>query len=102
MSPNAKGAFFALTAFGIFATHDVVVKYLGGGYSPFQVIFFSSLMSFPLVSFMLMRDPMPGTLRPVHPWWTAIRTTAAVLNGKTHRRSAGRRGRNPGFHVRDG
>ncbi|MEQ5869318.1 DMT family transporter [Sagittula sp. NFXS13] len=81
MSPNAKGAFFALTAFGIFATHDVVVKYLGGGYSPFQVIFFSSLMSFPLVSFMLMRDPMPGTLRPVHPWWTAIRTTAAVLNG---------------------
>lgn len=81
MSPNAKGAAFALTAFGIFATHDVVIKYLGASYSPFQVIFFSTLMSFPLVSFMLMRDPLPGTLRPAHPWWTAIRTTAAMLNG---------------------
>ncbi|MFW2588427.1 DMT family transporter [Sagittula sp. SSi028] len=81
MTPNAKGALFALTAFGIFATHDVVIKYLGATYSPFQVIFFSTLMSFPLVSFMMMRDPLPGTLRPVHPWWTAIRTTAAMLNG---------------------
>lgn len=81
MSPNAKGALLALTAFGIFATHDVIIKYLGASYSPFQVIFFSTLMSFPLVSFMLMRDPLPGTLRPVHPWWTAIRTAAAMING---------------------
>ena len=81
MSPNAKGAVFALAAFAIFATHDVVIKYLGATYSPFQVIFFSTLMSFPLVSFMLMRDPLPGTLRPVHPWWTVIRTAAAVANG---------------------
>lgn len=81
MGQNTRGAVFALLAFGIFATHDVVIKYLGASYSPFQVIFFSTLMSFPLVSFMLMRDPLPGTLRPAHPWWTAIRTTAAVLNG---------------------
>ncbi|MBP0483195.1 DMT family transporter [Sagittula salina] len=81
MSPNAKGALFALTAFGIFATHDVVIKYLGAAYSPFQVIFFSTLMSFPLVSFMLMNDQTHGNLRPVHPWWTAIRTTCAMLNG---------------------
>ncbi|WP_425071670.1 DMT family transporter [Sagittula sp. S175] len=81
MGHNAKGALLALIAFGIYATHDVVIKYLGGGYSPFQIIFFSTLMSFPLVSFMLMRDPQPGTLRPVYPMWTVIRTTAAVLNG---------------------
>lgn len=81
MSHNARGAVLALIAFGIYATHDVVIKYLGAHYSPFQTIFFSTLMSFPLATFMLMRDPQPGTLRPVHPWWTAIRTAAAVVNG---------------------
>ncbi|WP_121629470.1 DMT family transporter [Tropicibacter alexandrii] len=81
MSSNAKGALFALIAFGIFATHDVVIKYLGGSYSPFQVIFFSTLFSFPLVSFMLMNDTTHGNLRPVHPWWTLIRTSCAVGNG---------------------
>jgi len=48
-----KGAMFALAAFGVFAVHDVVVKFLGGAYSPFQIIFFSVLLSFPLVTLML-------------------------------------------------
>lgn len=81
MTSNAKGAVFALLSFGIFATHDVVVKFLGATYSPFQVIFFSTLFSFPLVTFMLMRDRTPGTLIPAHPWWTALRTGCAVING---------------------
>ncbi len=81
MTSNAKGALFALLSFGTFATHDVVVKALGATYSPFQIIFFSTLLSFPLVTFMLMRDRTPGTLIPVHPWWTALRTGAAVING---------------------
>lgn len=76
-----KGVFFALIAFGIFSTHDVVIKSLGGTYAPFQLIFFSTLLSFPLVMFMLMRDATPGTLRPVHPWWTALRTAAGVVGG---------------------
>ncbi|MCB1332592.1 MAG: DMT family transporter [Roseivivax sp.] len=76
---NLKGALFALTAFGIFATHDVVIKFLGGLYSPFQIIFFSTLFSFPLVTFMLMRDETHGNLRPVHPWWTALRTVCATI-----------------------
>ena len=59
----------------------MVIKYLGGSYSPFQVIFFSTLFSFPLVSFMLMNDTTHGNLRPVHPWWTLIRTTCAMGNG---------------------
>lgn len=74
-----KGAFFALAAFAIFATHDVFIKALGGSYSPVQIIFFSTLMSFPLVTFMLMRDQTEGHLRPVHPWWTAFRTLCAVI-----------------------
>lgn len=81
MTPNAKGALLALLAFGVFATHDVIVKYLGAAYSPVQLIFFSVLFSFPLALFLLMRDRTPGTLLPVHPWWVAFRTAAAVLTG---------------------
>ncbi len=78
-NPNAKGALFALLAFGVFATHDVVIKYLGGAYSPFQIVFFSVLFGFPVTTFLLMRDTTEGHLRPNHPWWTAIRTVAAVI-----------------------
>jgi len=81
MSGNAKGALLALLAFGIFSTHDVVVKILGGIYSPFQIVFFSVLLSFPLAMVMLMRDARPGTLVPVHPWWLGLRTVAAVITG---------------------
>lgn len=78
---SAAGALLALVAFGIFATHDVVVKYLGGFYLPFQVVFFSTLMGFPLVTLMLIGDSTDGNLRPRHPWWTALRTGAAVITG---------------------
>ncbi|MFG5383728.1 MULTISPECIES: DMT family transporter [unclassified Yoonia] len=81
MSPNVKGALFALIAFGVFSTHDVFVKFLGGIYSPIQIVFFSVLLSFPLATVMLMRDATPGTLVPVHPWWLALRTGAAVVTG---------------------
>ncbi|MEH6833386.1 MULTISPECIES: DMT family transporter [Falsihalocynthiibacter] len=81
MSPNAKGALFALVAFGVFATHDVIVKSLGGTYSAFQIVFFSVLLGFPFVTVMLMRDATHGTLRPVHPWWMLVRTLSAVVTG---------------------
>jgi len=78
---NLKGALFAVLTFGLFAMHDVVVKILGGSYAPFQIVFFSVLLSFPLATLMLMRDPTSGHLRPVHPWWTALRTAAVVATG---------------------
>ncbi|MEG3660981.1 DMT family transporter [Celeribacter halophilus] len=77
---NITGAFYALAAFAVFSTHDVVIKFLGGSYAPFQIIFFSTLFSFPLVMFMLIRDRSEGHLRPVHPWWTLFRTLAAMCN----------------------
>ena len=80
---NLRGALLSLAAFGVYATHDVLVKYLGGSYSPFQLIFFSGLLGFPLVTIMLMSDRTDGNLIPRHPWWTVIRTTTAVLNGFT-------------------
>ncbi|MBQ2262664.1 MAG: DMT family transporter [Loktanella sp.] len=83
MTPNAKGALIALAAFGVFATHDVVVKILGGIYSPVQIVFFSVLLSFPLATFTLMRDSKPSTLVPIHPWWIALRAVATVITGFT-------------------
>ncbi|MBS8227215.1 DMT family transporter [Vannielia litorea] len=80
-SNNIKGALMALLAFGLYSAHDVVVKTLGGSFTTFQIIFFSVLLSFPLVMLMLMRDTTRGTLIPAHPWWTALRTGSAVVTG---------------------
>ena len=78
---NLRGAGLALMAFALFSTHDVVVKILGAHYSSFQIVFFSVLLSFPLVMLLLMRDTSPGTLIPVHPWWSAARTLAVMVTG---------------------
>ncbi len=74
-----KGALFALLAFAIFATHDVVIKYLGGSYNAIQIIFFSVLFSFPMLMLVMIRDTQGGSLIPVHPWWTAVRTLSGAL-----------------------
>lgn len=81
MSPNTRGALLALLAFGLFAAHDALVKFLGGSYAPFQIVFFSVLLGFPLATLMLMRDKTDGNLHPRHPWWTALRTCATVVTG---------------------
>ena len=53
---NTRGATFALLAFAVYSTHDVVVKLLGADYSPIQIVFFANLFGFPIVTLMLMRD----------------------------------------------
>ena len=44
---TSAGALLALLAFGVYSTHDVVVKTLGGTYSPLQIVFFANLFGFP-------------------------------------------------------
>lgn len=83
MSPNAKGAILALLAFATYSMHDVIVKWLGASYSPVQIMFFSGLFAFPMVTLILIRDSRPGILRPVHPWWMLTRTLSAVITGFT-------------------
>ncbi|MFC3168815.1 DMT family transporter [Paracoccus fontiphilus] len=78
---NVRGAVLALLAMGLYATHDVVIKTLGAQYPALQVLFFSSLLSFPLVMLVIMRDPTPGTLRPANPGWVALRTVVGVVAG---------------------
>ena len=76
---NMKGVAFALAGFAVFSIHDAVIKALGSDYAPFQILFFSVLLSFPFATLMLMRDRDPGTLRPVNPGWVAVRTVAGTL-----------------------
>ncbi len=81
MQSHLRGALLSLAAFGFYASHDVVVKFLGESYSAFQTMFFSGLMGFPLVTMLLMGDRRESTLIPRHPWWTALRTVSAVVTG---------------------
>lgn len=76
---NARSTLIALLAYALFSTHDVVVKQLSLTLSPLQIVFFASLFSFPLMTLMLIQDPTQGNLRPVHPWWVALRSALMVL-----------------------
>lgn len=78
-----RGVAIALAAFAIYATHDVLIKYLGGIYSPFQIVFFSVLFGFPMMALFMMRDGQGASLRPVHPIWMAMRTAIIVVNAAT-------------------
>ena len=82
---NLSGALLALAAFGLYATADVIVKFLGSNasYDPFQTIFFSGLMSFPLMTIVMMSDKSEGNLRPKMPFWTVTRSILTVANGIT-------------------
>lgn len=77
---NLNGALLGLLSFAIYATSDVIVKYMGASYSPFQNIFFNGLFGFPLVAIMLMGDQRSGTLIPKKKAMTLIRAVFVVLN----------------------
>ncbi|WP_439957618.1 DMT family transporter [Paracoccus albicereus] len=66
---------------GLYATHDVVIKTLAQDYGSFQILFFASLLSFPMVTIMLLGDRTGGTLRPARPIWVAVRSGCVVLAG---------------------
>jgi drug/metabolite transporter (DMT)-like permease len=78
MTGNTRGALLALGGFALYAAHDALIKSLGVAYAPFQIVFFSALISFPMASVMLLGDKQAGTLRPIYPVWTAIRTVVVV------------------------
>lgn len=79
-SHNTKGAFLGLAAFAVFSIHDVIIKQLGGTYSTFQIVFYSALLTFPLLTLVMIGDSRPGTLRPRHPWWLALRSISGSVS----------------------
>ena len=81
MNANIKGIFLSLTGFAIYSTHDVFIKFLGGFYSPFQILFFSVLFSFPLVNFFIVGNPRTGSLLPHHPIQMTFRVLATSVSG---------------------
>ena len=78
---NMRAALVMLVAMGVFATHDVVVKLLGATYAPMQLLFFGSLLGFPIVAVILLNDHRHESLRAKHPGWVLIRTACAIVTG---------------------
>ena len=78
MSQPLKGVGFAALGFALFSSHDVIIKTLGASFSPIQIVFFSTLLGFPVATLLLMRDTTQGTLIPRNPGWVAVRTLLAI------------------------
>lgn len=81
MSSNLRAVLLALAAFGTYATHDAVVKHLGGTYSPLQVLFFTVLFGFPFATLQMIRETRPDTLLPKSWFWVGLRSAAIVFGG---------------------
>lgn len=81
LSPNTFGAVLGLLAFAVFSTHDLIIKQLGGVYSVFQIVFFTALFSFPIITLVLMRDHKASTLQPRHPYWMGLRCISGAASG---------------------
>lgn len=79
-SSHLQGAALGLAACGLFACSDITIKFLGSGYSPFQIIFFAGLMTFPMIAGQLAADPTTANLRPRKPGLMALRSAIALVN----------------------
>lgn len=75
------GALFALAAFALYSGYDISIKFLGAGYSSFQIIFFAGLLALPWVIIFAIADKDQGSLRPVRPGLLACRVVVVVFNG---------------------
>jgi S-adenosylmethionine uptake transporter len=78
---NLVGAVLALTAFGLYALYDITIKYLGGSYSPLQVLFVAIGMALPMILVYACLITPGQSLRPKLPGWMALRATVALVNG---------------------
>ncbi|GAB4361026.1 MAG: DMT family transporter [Oricola sp.] len=73
-----RGLGFAFLAFGLFATHDAIIKALGQDYSVFQIIFFAMLFAFIPMSVLMVTDGTPANFRPRHPWLVLARALLSL------------------------
>jgi drug/metabolite transporter (DMT)-like permease len=73
-----RGLGFAFLAFGLFATHDAIIKALGQDYSVFQIIFFATLFAFIPMSILILADQTSANFRPRHPWLVIARSLLSL------------------------
>lgn len=74
-----SGILIAIAAFAIFATHDALIKHLGGSYAVFQIMFFSVMFGFPPIALSMSAARSLENFRPHHPWWLGARTLCTVI-----------------------
>lgn len=65
----------------VYATHDAVIKTLGHTYPSHQILFFSQLLAFPLISLLLLSKKGEAKLWPTQPGWVAFRSACVVMSG---------------------
>ena len=73
-----RGLGYAFAGFAVFATHDALIKTLGGTYSVMQIIFFATLFSFVPMAVTILTDRTTGNFRPHHPWLVLLRSGLMV------------------------
>ncbi|MEX0306409.1 MAG: DMT family transporter [Ruegeria sp.] len=74
-----RGLAFAFMGFAVFATHDVLIKVLGGTYSVLQIIFFATLFSFVPMAVTILADRTTGNFVPRHPWLVLLRSATMII-----------------------
>lgn len=74
-----RGLAFAALGFGLFATHDAIIKALGESYSVFQIIFFAMLFAFVPMALLIMTDKAQENFRPHHPWLVLARSALTII-----------------------
>ncbi len=77
---TVKGLGFAFLGFAVFASHDALIKVLGGTYSVLQIIFFATLFSFVPMAVSMLADRTPSNFRPHHPWLVMLRSGLVVTS----------------------
>ena len=73
-----RGLGFAFLGFAVFASHDALIKVLGGTYSVMQIIFFATLFSFVPMAVTILTDRATGNFMPRHPALVMLRSGLMV------------------------
>lgn len=73
-----RGLGYAFLGFAVFASHDALIKVLGGTYSVMQIIFFATLFSFVPMAVTILTDRSTGNFLPHHPWLVLLRSGLMV------------------------
>lgn len=73
-----RGLGYAFAGFAVFASHDALIKVLGGTYSVMQIIFFATLFSFVPMAVTILTDRTTGNFLPHHPWLVLLRSALMV------------------------
>ncbi|WP_170401329.1 DMT family transporter [Ruegeria arenilitoris] len=75
-----RGLGYAFAGFAVFASHDALIKVLGGTYSVMQIIFFATLFSFVPMAVTILTDRTTGNFLPRHPWLVLLRSALVVTS----------------------